>query len=333
LAPTSVSSASRPSPSGRLAPRGIVLARLALWWRALRVPLFSASVMPVLVGSAAAYYASGRFSWPFFGLAMSAMLALHASANTINDYFGYLCGGDGNNTSRTKLNGGSGVIVEGLVPAGAMLRVAIAGYVLGVAGGLYLVLLLGRQGWPVLLFGVLGVVMNFTYTAPRVALANRGLGELSLGLALGLLPVLGATYVQTRGLFPLAWVAAIAPSLLIMTLLWANEFPDLEADRAVGKWTLVVRLGPSRARYGYYALLAFTYAAVLIPVFIGALPAWTLLGLATLPWAWRSARALHSRYASSERATFLPVQQNAFLVHLLTGSLMALGLIIARLQG
>ena len=44
-------------------------------------------------------------------------------------------------------------------------------------------------------------------------------------------------------------------ALLIAAVLWIAEFPDARADAAVGKRTLVVRLGPVAAAWGFLLLM------------------------------------------------------------------------------
>src|SRR5256712_10197957 len=76
---------------------------------------------------------------------------------------------------------------------------------------------------------------------------------------------LGAYYVQTKSLasatVPL--LASIPVGLLIAAVFWINEFPDMDADKAVGKKTLVLRLGYLRSVAVYVGLLATSYFLLL----------------------------------------------------------------------
>ena len=53
----------------------------------LRVPFFTGIIVPIALGSILAWYHTGDFYWGYFILTMVGSLALHAGANTINDYF------------------------------------------------------------------------------------------------------------------------------------------------------------------------------------------------------------------------------------------------------
>jgi len=117
--------------------------------------------------------------------------------------------------------------------------------------------------------------------------------------------------LQARALAPPIFLAAALPCALQFAMLLAIEFPDAAGDAAVGKRTLVVRLGaPAAARL---------YAAVTIAAF-GALPLAALAGLpaevalaplALAPvglWqAWRVARGGYRDPARWESVAFWSV--------------------------
>ena len=62
-----------------------------------RLPFTSASVVPILVGTAYAYYHSGVFHFPIFILALVAIVFLHLGANVLNDYYDWKFGTDNEN--------------------------------------------------------------------------------------------------------------------------------------------------------------------------------------------------------------------------------------------
>ncbi len=306
----------------------MVKAQTLVWLRGMRAPFFTAAVAPVLVGGAVAWWQAGRFHWGHFLLTLLGMLALHAAANMINDYFDYQSGCDPNNPARTIFNGGSNVIAEGLISEKAMLTAVAIAYAIGALCGLYLTAAV-EQGWVILALGVAGVLISLLYTAPPVFLAGRGLGELGVALAFGILAVLGSAFVQTSTLSWAVLLASLPVTGLIVAVLWINQFPDLPADHAVGKDNLVVRLGKERARYGYHALMLLTYLPIVVGAAVGLLPLWALLGLGGLPPAWKAARTLQRHY--DENAVLVPAQAATIQAHLFTSLLLALGLLLAGL--
>jgi 1,4-dihydroxy-2-naphthoate octaprenyltransferase len=300
-----------------------------VWLRGMRAPFFSASVVPVLVGGAAAYFATRLFHWGYFLVTLLGMVALHAAANMINDYFDYKSGCDPNNPARTVFNGGSNVITDGLMTERTMRVGIVVAYAIGIACGLFLAAAMGAQGWVVVLLGVVGVAISYTYTAPRLLLAGRGVGEVGIALCFGLLAVQGTAFVQAGAFTWTGLFASVPVAGLIVAILWINQFPDVPADHAVGKDNAVVRLGPKRARWGYYGLLAITYLALPAGIAIAALPWWSLLALGGLPLALRAARILHTHY--NEPGALLPAQAATIQAHLLTGVLLAVGLLLGGL--
>lgn len=302
---------------------------ILVWIQGVRAPFLSASVVPVLVGSAAGYYVTGRFYWGYFLIALLGMVALHAAANMINDYFDFKSGCDPNNRARTIFNGGSNVLITGLLSLRtARIGIAVA-YTIGIACGLFLTVALGAQGWVILVLGVVGIAISYAYTAPRLMLAGRGLGELGIALCFGLLSVGGAAFVQARAFSWTSLLASLPVAGLITAILWINQFPDVPADHAVGKDNLVVRMGLARARWGYHALIALTYLAIPVGIAAGVLPWWSLLGLGGLPFAAQAARILHTRY--QEPRALLPAQGLTVQAHIVTGVLLALGVMLGRL--
>jgi 1,4-dihydroxy-2-naphthoate octaprenyltransferase len=309
--------------------RQVRLSHLALWYRAMRVPYFTGAAMAVVCGAAAAYYDKGAVKISFFLVALVGAVSIHAASNIINDYFDYKNGCDANNCVRGVLNGGSRVIVDGLLSAEAMRRGAVVTYGIGIVCGLYLALSLGRSGWVLLLFGLAGLFISYGYTSPWPFLAGRGLGEVGLGLAIGIIPVMGTYFVLTKSASWTAFLGGLPVSGLMAACLWINEFPDAESDLAMKKRNAVVRLGRRRARYVYYVLLAVIYLSPAVGVLAGVLSPWVLLSWVLLPFAFRAAVSLHRHY--DEPAALLPAQITTLRLHLATGALMTAGLLLGKL--
>src|SRR3989441_10066201 len=78
-----------------------------VWWRAVRPFSFTASMTPVLVGTAVAF-ASGPVSVWLFVATLVASVAIHAGANLNNDYYDHVRGVD-----TVDAIGPSGVIQRG----------------------------------------------------------------------------------------------------------------------------------------------------------------------------------------------------------------------------
>ena len=76
-----------------------------------------------------------------------------------------------------------------------------------------------------------------------------------------------------------AFVASLVPFFLVSDLLLLNQFPDIEADRQVGRRHFPILLGWRCSTFIYGAFLFFTFSSIGIGVILGFLPGTVLLGL------------------------------------------------------
>ncbi len=269
--------------------------RPLVWLRVVRASFLTASALPVIVGTAVAHLrirtlASGHFAAALFG----AML-LHAGANLLNEHGDHLSGADAANPTRTPFNGGSGVIQEGLLSPHAVAGAALACLAAGGLLGVYLNAV--TPGNVVLALGLAGIAIGWAYSERPLQLGYRGYGagELSVAVAFGPLPVVGACYVQTGVLDAAAAAASVPIALLIALVLTVNGFPDVRPDSSVGKRTLVVSFGARATSAVCHVLFAGVYGATIWLAVAGVLPASSLLALATAPIAWMALSALRKR--------------------------------------
>lgn len=293
--------------------------RLAVLMEAVRAPFLTATLVPVLVGTALAWRV-GPLDWTVAGLALVGAALFHLGTNTLNDYFDQ--DADAANPTPTPFTGGSRVIQRGLLSARTMLGLSVTCFGAGIAIGL---LLAYWTGWDLLWLGLAGFLLGVAYTAPPIRLAHRGLGELATAAGFGPIMVLGAYYVQTGSYAAAPAAASIPLAALIAAVLYVNEFPDVEGDAKVGKDTLVVRLGLERAVLGYALLLVIAYGGLVAAVVAGILPPLSLLGLLAAPLAWKAWTTLRDHYA--EPYQLVPASLYTVLAHAATGLLVAVGVV------
>lgn len=235
------------------------------YWLAMRPAFFPASVLPVIVGTAWGHAVSGSFDLSVAALALLATMLVHAGANVINDVADEESGTDRANTERIfPYTGGSRFIQNQILSASAMRRFGLGLLVVALLGGVWLAWLKGPL---VLVFGMAGIALGTLYSLPPVQLAGRGVGEIAIGVAFGLLPVTGAAWLQSGTLDFAAVLISIPVALWVTAILLINEVPDIKADAAAGKHTLPVRVGASGTRWIYVglhfgALLAIAAAVV-----------------------------------------------------------------------
>ncbi len=291
------------------------LARVSAWYRATRPRTLSASVTPVLAGTALAL--PEAFAPHRFVLALAGAVAIQAGTNMLNSHFDHVQGLDHSRPRRADM-----VVQTGVLPAEALLRGGLVAMVIGALCGLALV---AETGPALLLVGVLSVFAGYAYTARPFALGYRALGEVTVFVFMGPVMVMGASFVQTeRWTWP-AFLLSVPIGLLVTAILHVNNVRDMEYDRAHGKRTLANLLGRRVAGYEYALLVLGAYA--LLPALVAArvLPPPALLALLTLPRAVRLVRALG---VSRGVQPLDGVMMGTARLHRDVGLLLALGLLI-----
>lgn len=236
--------------------------------REIRAPFLLLAPITFSVGAAAAYI-DGHFNILFLVLGLIGVTLAHISINVMNEYFDYKSGLDFK-TKKTPFSGGSGVLTSGELEPKVVFRFALACMTIGGSIGVYLAL---NSTWLVIPVVAVALITIYLYTP---LFAKLYLGELMTGINFGPLVSIGG-YLSMAGVYgPKSLYAGIVPGILVGTLLYLNEFPDLEADKSVGRRNFVILLGLEKAAYGYTGLIASVYLWILYCVVTGLLP-WTLL--------------------------------------------------------
>jgi 1,4-dihydroxy-2-naphthoate octaprenyltransferase len=260
---------------------------LLRYFAATRPAFLSVTFVGCLLGLAAAFSAGVRIDPALATLTLLFALVAHAGANVVNDYYDALSGCDAGNQDRVfPFTGGSRFIQNGVLSQRA---VGIYGHALLAAvipAGLYLTAV---SAVGLIWIGLAGLIVGWAYSAPPFKLQGRGLGE--FGITAGwLLVVIGSDFVQRHAFSFTPVAAGLGFALLVANVLFINQFPDVKADAQAGKRTVVVRLGPAVARWGYALISVLAYGWVLTMVASGRLPPAALLSLlaaAASIGAWR----------------------------------------------
>lgn len=260
------------------------------WMAQIRAPFLILSVFLVLIGLALSFkyplQLAADFSFLHAALLVIGVVSAHISVNLFNEYSDYFTQIDFK-TKRTPFSGGSGMMTSGKSKPETVLIVAVSTLLISLAIGIYFSFV---SHWIILVFAFLGAFSIVFYTN---FLARYMLGELFSGLTLGTLVVLGS-YISMNAspaiplvhMFPaeVIWLS-IPAGILTALLLFINEFPDVEADKAGGRKHLVIRLGIKGAGW-VYAMGMFTSFAIIIALpLVGLSSYWIYLALFPLPLA------------------------------------------------
>jgi 1,4-dihydroxy-2-naphthoate octaprenyltransferase len=288
---------------------------------ATRPAFLSITLAACLIGLASAHFSGLPLQVDRALVTIFFALVAHAGVNVINDYYDFMSGADVVNSGRIyPFTGGSRFIPNGVISAR---RMKIFGYVLLLAvipAGLWLMRVSsGGLFW----IGLAGLFAGWAYCAPPMKLVCRGLGEPAILAGWALIAV-GADFVQRGAFSALPWLAGVPFALLVVNILYINQFPDQAADAAAGKRTLIVRLGPESARWGYLVIALLAYGWLLFAVAKSWLPIHAAAGAFALPLSFSAARELLAH--ASTPSLLRPALKRTILAANLSGLLTALGL-------
>ena len=304
-------------------PKISILTKIFTWMVIMRLPFLSATFVPIFAGAAVTSMLGQDVSWGWLLLTLLAGSLLHIGTNTSNDYFDHISGTDARNYnySNKGLNGGSRSIQMGLISPKGILTVAIIAFTLSAVVGIPLII---KSGLSILWLGLIGFFSGLFYTAPPFKFSSRkGMGELLIGLNFGPLMVAGSALVQTGQLLPEAFLAGIRIGFLIAAVVYMNEFPDYDSDKATGKNTLIVVFGPEKARAGYVALVASAFVSIVILAFNGTVPMLSLIALLAVYFGFTATRTLYKYY---NNRLLQPANWGTIIMHSVTGILFCIGI-------
>lgn len=303
-----------------------VSTKLRIWIKEVRAPFFTAAIVPSAIGAAMAWHDKELFDPFLFLLATLGVVLTHAGANVVNDYFDFRNGSDRVNKNKSPFNGGSPFLVDGTLAPKQVYRGAIILFAMGGAIALVLSYLVSNL---ILVLWLIGVFLAYCYTSPKVNLSALGLGEIAVGFGFGPLIVAWSYLAQTGTLTLSAFLGGIPIGLLIALVLFINEFPDMDADRYAGKNHWVVRVGLARASVWYVVLMGMVFVSIVSLWVVRIYPEWALIGLIPAIVAVGAARIVTSKHVRITE--ILPAQAKTIQMHLITGLLICLGLVLSRM--
>jgi 1,4-dihydroxy-2-naphthoate octaprenyltransferase len=245
------------------------------WIQASRPPFFIATFIPLAAGWILAGKLGAWRPWRML-LVLLGSFMVHLATNLADDYFDHLQGTDDGLSI-----GGSRVIQEGKIAPRTILKVVILLYALAFGIALCSIAVLGL--WGLTPFVLLAWFGSFFYVAPPIRYGYRGLGELSVGINMGPVMVVGTYWVISGRVDWAPFLISIPIGLMVAVILYYQSLPDMESDLAVHKYTVAVRLGRRRAFYGLIVFWVMIYSSIIGLVRAGYLAWPALLSLLTIP--------------------------------------------------
>jgi 1,4-dihydroxy-2-naphthoate octaprenyltransferase/nitroimidazol reductase NimA-like FMN-containing flavoprotein (pyridoxamine 5'-phosphate oxidase superfamily) len=307
---------------------GLIYDKLKRWYLAIRAPFLVASIPPVFLGAFLAYVETGFINLSFLFMTLLGILLAHISVNLLNDYYDHKLHTDVVNIEYVRpFSGGSRVIQLGLLTPLEVLSMSLIMLAIVVGIGIYLTIVTNIL---TLLVALVGVFLILSYNAPPFRFAGRGVGELLVGIGFGIIITLGSYVVQTGRLSINPILVSIPLMFLIAQILLVNEFPDYKADKETGKNTLVVIFGRASAKYIHHLFYIFTYVSIVLLIFAGFLPLYSILSLIAIPISIYGSVYVHKYF--SDPFNMVPGNISAIITYMVVGFTLVISLLLMVIQ-
>ncbi|MEP2689930.1 1,4-dihydroxy-2-naphthoate octaprenyltransferase [Maribacter dokdonensis] len=234
------------------------MTKVKAWLNAARLRTLPLSISGIFVGTAlAAYY--GATNVTIFILALCTTIGLQVTSNFANDYGDGVKGTDGDDRIGPKRALQSGLLTAAELKRGIYISIVINAVLIislifisfGIKDVLYPVVFL--------VLGALAIWAAIKYTVGKSAYGYQGLGDVFVFIFFGLVSVLGSMFLYLKFIDLFAVLPAIAIGLLSVGVLNLNNMRDIKSDTAVGKNTLAVKMGLSKAKKYHYTILVVSF--------------------------------------------------------------------------
>ena len=250
--------------------------RKHLWQAAIKWPLYSVAIMPVIVSAGWELGNSGNIRLgQFIGFLIASILIL-LWENLTNDLFDDETGVDKYKFHSVVALTGSKTTVS---------RVAYFSLLLG----LFIIFILALKSKITVLFLVIiCCFLGYLYQGPPFRLGYKGLGEPLCWIAFGPLATAAALIVISpkSNFDTIPWGTALivgaGPAMATTLVLFCSHFHQINQDAAVGKKSPLVILGTHRAAEFIPWLVGLIFLLELFPVISGIWPITTLLCLSLI---------------------------------------------------
>ena len=253
--------------------------------RSSRPPFLFLTLVCVALGITLARTQTGRVDVGLTLLILLGALSAHVSVNALNEYHDFKSGLD-SLTSKTPFSGGSGALQQFPQAAASVKNFGIACFLLTILIG---IILLPYAGLELLVIGGLGLLLIASYTPwlnrhPLLCLAAPGAG-------FGLFMVLGTYWILAgQPDWPVV-LLTLVPFFLVNNILLLNQYPDISADKLVGRKTAPIVFGTTVTSIIYTVFSLLSYFIVIGLVAITYLPLITLVVIVPAILSFRAAKA------------------------------------------
>ncbi|MCP4687872.1 MAG: prenyltransferase [Desulfobacterales bacterium] len=284
----------------------------------MRPPFLILTPACVLLGVATAVYGGSEIDLFYLFLVMVGAVSAHISVNALNEYDDFKTGLDFA-TERTPFSGGSGTLPRMPEKAWIALLTGLATLAITAGIGFYFVYV---RGFWLLPLGALGLVTVAAYT--RWLTKSAFFCLIAPGVGFGPLMVMGADFVLSGSYSLTALAASLVPFFLVSDLLLLNQFPDVDADRKIGRRHLPISVGKTACVAVYGLFLEGAFLTIIVGCIAGVFPWTCLIGL--LPAALAAPTLAGVARNAHDIPGLIPFMGKNVVINIATPTLLALGL-------
>lgn len=248
--------------------------QVKIWLEAMRLRTLPVSISGVLMAIGITAW-QGRFQWMPAMLCLVFALLAQIASNFANEYYDYKKGSD----KKGRVGPRRGV-TEGDIKPITLRNVTYLTLAVACAVGCCLI---PYGGWKIIPVGILIAVFVLAYSAGPYPLSYHGLGELTVFIFYGIVPVIASYYVIAHTIEALPVLASMTIGFMGVNVLLVNNYRDMEDDAEAGKNTAVVIFGRQMASTAYL-FNGFMAIAMMSPlwviIYFGSkvmLPKWTFI--------------------------------------------------------
>ena len=286
----------------------------------MRLPFLVLTPACVLLGAAAAVWLGNELNLFHLALVLIGAVSTHISVNALNEYDDFKSGLD-LKTEPTPFSGGSKTLPDNPDKARIGLITGLITFVIAVLIGIYFIYI---RGFWLLPLGAFGLIIVATYT--RWITKSPLLCLIAPGLGFGPLMVMGTGFVLTGSYSWTAFFASMVPFFLVSDLLLLNQFPDVTADKGVGRKHLPIAIGRKASVKVYGFFLACAYITIVLGYITGTLPIEAFLAFLSIIIAIPTLKGV-ARYAN-DTPGLIPYMGKNVIINIATPVLLAVGLFI-----
>jgi len=305
-------------------------AKARAWKEAVRPLSLTASLIPLLLGGAIAFYTIHTFNIMLFLLTLIGGVMIQAGTNMVNDWKD--AERDNENVEGIRpFTGGSRMIQLGLVSRSDMGFFGIVLCIISFLIGAYLVAVSGWGLVPLIFYGLLAGLF-YTGEKGKFSFINLapGIAEFLIATTFGIMMTMGAFYVQTGFYSWQPFLISLPVAIFISNVLLINQFQDAASDMKSDKNTLVVRLGKKKAKNILIGCFIVAYAIIAILPLLGYAPYTFYVAFLSVPFAVQAIRYAQRNYDKNS-ADLVPSNVHTAITHLFTGLLLVFAFLLTGL--